>query len=176
LSGIVGPQKVGFGSFTIAGQVLRREVPANRIIGDAARSIDKDFHALNQFPHRVMKLNLEYIGQLAALQAWYRYVRLARIPIRSQYQDLRIVTQAAIDLLYVSIDERAQRLRQFLDERRLATPPLPSTVPPCPLGIEPSDPYVDHIKWVSDLSDAEVELGVSWLRSIVNQYGNTSCD
>jgi hypothetical protein len=34
LSGIVGPQKVGFGSFTVAGQVLRREVPSNRIVGD----------------------------------------------------------------------------------------------------------------------------------------------
>src|SRR6266404_1646114 len=79
LSGIVGPQKVGFGSLTLAGQVIRREVPPNRVVGDAARNVDKDFHALNQFPSRVLKLNLEYIGQLAALQAWYRHVRLARI-------------------------------------------------------------------------------------------------
>src|SRR6185436_10422934 len=34
LSGIVGPQKVGFGSCTVAGQVLRREVPPNRLVGD----------------------------------------------------------------------------------------------------------------------------------------------
>jgi len=170
LSGIVGPQKVGFGSFTVAGQVLRREVPPNRIVGDAARSIDRELHALNQFPSRILKLNLEYIGQLVALQAWYRHVRLARIPTSSEYEDLRIVTQAAIDLLSVSIDERVQRLRQFLDERGLATPALASTVPVCPLRIEPSHPYFDHIKWVSNLSDAEVELGISWLQSIVDQY------
>jgi hypothetical protein len=170
LSGIVGPQKVGFGSLTVAGQVLRREVPSNRIVGDAAHSIDKEFHTLNQFPRRIAKLNLEYIGQLAALQAWYRHVRLARIPKCSEYEDLRIVTQAARDLLSVSIDERVQRLRQFLDERGLATPPLSSMVPLCPLRIEPSNPYVDHIDWVSSLSDTDVQRGTSWLQSIVEQH------
>jgi acetyltransferase-like isoleucine patch superfamily enzyme len=170
LSGLVGPQKVGFGSLTVAGQVLRREVPPHRIVGDAGRSIDKKFHALDQFPSRILKLNLEYIGQLTALQAWYRHVRLARIPACSEYEDLRIVTQAAIDLLSVSIDERIQRLRQFLDERGRTTPALSSSVPVCPLRIEPSNPYRDHIKWVSNLSDAEVELGISWLQSIVEQY------
>jgi hypothetical protein len=170
LSGLVGPQKVGFGSFTLAGQVIRREVPPNRIVGDAARSIDKEFHALNQFPSRILKLNLEYIGQLAALQAWYRDVRLARIPTCPEYEDLRIVTQAAADLLSVSIDERVQRLRQFLDERDLAIPPLPSTVLPCPLGIEPSNPYVDHVDGVSGLPDTDAQLGISWLQATVEQY------
>jgi hypothetical protein len=170
LSGLVGPQKVGFGSFTLAGQVIRREVPPNRIVGDAARSIDKEFHALNQFPSRILKLNLEYIGQLAALQAWYRDVRLARIPTCPEYEDLRIVTQAAADLLSVSIDERVQRLRQFLDERDLAIPPLPSTVLPGPLRIEPSNPYVDHVDWVSGLPDTDAQLGISWLQATVEQY------
>src|SRR5215470_372020 len=169
LSGLVGPQKVGFGSLTVAGQVLRREVPSNRIVGDVARSIDEEFHTLNQFPSRILKLNLEYIGQLVALQAWYRHVRLARIPTSSEYEDLRIVTQAAIDLLSGSIDERVQRLRQFLDERGLATPALSSTIPPCPLKIEPSSPYVDHIDWLSGLSDADAQLGTLWLQSIVEQ-------
>jgi hypothetical protein len=117
-----------------------------------------------------LKLNLEYIGQLAALQAWYRHVRLARIPTCPAYEDLRIVTQAAADLLSVSIDERVQRLRQFLDERALAMPRLPSTVLPCPLRIKASNPYVDHVDWVSKLSDADVQLGISWLQAIVEQY------
>jgi hypothetical protein len=172
LSGIVGPQKVGFGSLTVAGQVLRREVPPNRILGDVARSIDEEFHTLNQFPRRILKLNLEYIGQLVALQAWYRHVRLARIPKCSEYEDLRIVTQAAIDLLSVSIDERVQRLRQFLDERGLATPQLSSTLPLCPLAIEPSNPYVDHIDWVASLSDADIQLGTCWLQAIVEQHSH----
>jgi acetyltransferase-like isoleucine patch superfamily enzyme len=170
LSAIVGPQKIGFGSFTLAGQVIRREVPPSRMVGDAARIVDKEFHALNQSPNRILKLNVEYIGQLAALQAWYRHVRLARIPTCSEYEDLRIVTQAAADLLSISIDERVQRLRQFLDERGLSTPPLPSTVPPCPLRIDPSIPYIDHVDWVSRLPDTDVQLGISWLRAIAEQY------
>jgi len=38
LSGIVGPQKVGFGSFTIAGQVLRRQIPASAFMFYAHRT------------------------------------------------------------------------------------------------------------------------------------------
>ena len=91
LSGIVGPQKVGFGSFTIAGQVLRREVPANRIVGDVPRNVDKEFHALYESPNRILKLNLEYIGQLSALRAWYCDVRLARIPALPDHEHLRVV-------------------------------------------------------------------------------------
>jgi acetyltransferase-like isoleucine patch superfamily enzyme len=168
LSGIVGPQKVGFGSFTIAGQVLRGEVPPNRMVGDAPRNVDKEFHALNDFPHRIRKLNLEYIGYLAALQAWYRDVRLARIPTRPEYEHLRIVTQAACELLSVSIDERIRRLRNYLEERGLPIPSLSFRTPPCPLRTEPSDTYFDHIKWVSGLSDVDVELGVSWLQSVAD--------
>src|SRR5215471_9560507 len=64
LSGIVGPQKVGFGSCTVAGQVLRREVPSNRLVGDVPRKVDKEFYARVEAPHRILKLNLEYIGHL----------------------------------------------------------------------------------------------------------------
>jgi hypothetical protein len=174
LSGMVGPQKVGFGSFTVAGQVLRREVLPNRIVGDAARSLDKEFHTLNQFPQRIVKLNLEYIGQLAALQAWYRHVRLARIPTSPKYNDLRIVVQAAADLLSVSIDERVKRLRQVLEERGLPIPTLPLTLPPWPLRIAPSNSYIDHINWVSSLSDTDIQLGTSWLQSIVEQHSQKS--
>jgi hypothetical protein len=83
---------------------------------------------------------------------------------------LRIVTQAAADLLCVSIDERVQRLRQFLDERGLETPMPPTAIPPCPLGIEPDHPYVDHIEWVSRLSGTEIQSGTSWLQAVVDQY------
>jgi hypothetical protein len=167
LSGIVGPQKVGFGSFTVAGQVLRREVPPNRIFGDTPRKVDREFSALVESPNRVTKLNLEYIGNLSALRAWYQNVRLARIPGLPNYEHLRIVVRAASELLFVSIEERLERLRQYLEERSLPVPSLSVVTPPCPLNIEPSSPYVDHVKWVSGLSDADVEQGVSWLQSIV---------
>jgi hypothetical protein len=115
-----------------------------------------------------LKLNLEYIGQLTALQAWYREVRLARIPPTQEYAHIRVVTQAALELLSVCIDERVERLRQFLEERGLPIPLLSFTNSRCPLSIEATHPYFDHIKWVTDLSPVEVEKGGSWLQSIVD--------
>jgi hypothetical protein len=168
LSGMVGPQKVGFGAFTIAGQVLRKEIPSNRVIGDVPRKVDREFYAPTKAPGRILKLNLEYIGHLTALRAWYREVRLARIPASQEYAHIRVVTQAALELLSVCIDERVERLRQFLEERGLPAPVLSFTNPPCPLSIEARHPYFDHIEWIMGLSHVEVEEGISWLRSIVD--------
>ena len=169
LSGLVGPQKVGFGSFTVAGQVVRKEIPSNRVVGDVPRKVDREFYNSTEGPNRILNLNLGYIGQLTALQAWYREVRLARIPVAPEYAHIRVVTQAALDLLSVCIDERVERLRQFLEERGLPIPSLPLSTPPCPLRVEARHPYVDHIKWIMDLSAVEVEKGVSWLQSIVDR-------
>ena len=169
LSGIVGPQKVGFGSFTIAGQVLRKEVPSNRVVGVVPHKVDREFYIPAEAPNRILKLNLEYIGQLTALQAWYREVRLARIPASREYTHVRVVTQAALELLSVCIGERVERLHQFLEERGLAIPYLSFANSPCPLTIEAKHPYFDHIKWVMDLPPVELEKGVSWLQSIVDR-------
>ena len=167
LSGIVGPQKVGFGSCTVAGQVLRREVPPNRLVGDVPREVDKEFYASVDAPTRILKLNLEYIGNLTALRAWYRDVRLARIPTDTKYEHMRVVTQAALKLLSVCIDERVARLRQFLEVRGTPLPSLSFVIPKCPLRVEPRSPYLDHIEWVAGLSDVDVQQGASWLQSIV---------
>jgi UDP-N-acetylglucosamine/UDP-N-acetylgalactosamine diphosphorylase len=176
LSGIVGPQRVGFGSFTLAGQVLRREVPPNRIVGDVPRNVDREFDSLKQSPDRIIKLNLEYIGQLTALRAWYRDVRLARIPECEKYGHLRIVIQAASELLSSSIAERTKRLREYLEERDLPIPLFPAETPTCPLRIDPTNPCLDHIEWVGALSDAEMRLGASWLQCIVDGYCRIETD
>jgi hypothetical protein len=167
LSGIVGPQKVGFGSCTVAGQVLRREVPPNRLVGDVPRKVDREFYASADAPARILKLNLEYIGNLTALLIWYRDVRLVRIPTDPKYEHIRVVTQAALKLLSLCIDERVARLRQFLEERGNPLPSLSLINRQCPLRVEPRSPYLDHIEWVAGLSDVDVQQGASWLQSIV---------
>ena len=167
LSGIVGPQKVGFGSCTVAGQIIRREVPPNRLVGDVPRKVDVEFCALMEAPTRILTLNLEYIGNLTALQAWYRDVRLVRIPNDPSYEHIRVVTQAAIALLSVCIDERVARLRQFLEARGTPFPSLSLANHQCPLRVEPRLPYVDHIEWVAGLTDVDVQQGTLWLQSIV---------
>src|SRR5262245_52539783 len=149
LSGIVGSQKVGFGSCTVAGQVLRREVPPNRLVGDVPRKVDREFYVSADAPARILKLNLEYIGNLTALLIWYRDVRLVRIPTDPKYEHIRVVTQAALKLLSVCIEERIKRLRQFLEERRTPLPSLSFVDRLCPLRVRPRYPYVDHIEWVA---------------------------
>jgi acetyltransferase-like isoleucine patch superfamily enzyme len=167
LSGIVGPQKVGFGSSTVAGQVLRREVPPNRLVGDVPRKVDKELYPSAHAPTRILKLNLEYIANLTALQVWYRDVRLQRIPADPTYEHIRIVTESALKLLSVCIDERVARLRWFLEERGTSLPSPSFVHRECLLSVERRSPYVDHIEWVAGLSDVDVEKGASWLRSIV---------
>jgi hypothetical protein len=163
-----GESPPGDSTFTVAGQVLRREVPSNRIVGDVPRKVDREFYALVEAPSRILKLNVEYIGQLTALQTWYREVRLARIPASPEYGHIRVVIRAALELLSVCIDERVHRLRQFLEERGLPIPSLSFANPPCPLRIEARSPYFDHIEWIMGLSNVEVEMGVSWLQSIAD--------
>src|SRR5262249_191703 len=136
LSAMVGPQTVGFGSLTVAGQVIRRAVPANRIVGDVSQKVDRDITEMTMSPERVLGLNLAYIGQLAALQAWYREVRLARIPDDGEHGHIAVVTAAAADLLSTCIAERVQRLREFLEERSRPLPRLSFAAPPCPLKVE----------------------------------------
>ena len=94
---------------------------------------------------------------------------MARIPVSREYEHIRVVTQAALELLSVSIDERLERLRQFLEERGLPIPSLSFSNQPCPLRIEARHPYVDHINWIMGLSQVEVEKGLSWLQSIVDR-------
>jgi len=114
-------------------------------------------------------MNLEYIGNLSALKVWYLNVRLARTPKQPDHEHLRIVTRAASEVLSGCIDERVERLRTYLEERHMPVPRLSVDTPLCPLNVETSGVYVDHVKWVSTLSDADVELGVSWLKSIVEK-------
>ena len=45
-------------------------------------------------------------------------------------------------------------------------PQLAFNVPPCPLTIEISEPYVDHVDWVKSLSKADVAKGMAWLHAI----------
>ncbi|MCK5057110.1 MAG: UDP-N-acetylglucosamine pyrophosphorylase [Candidatus Aminicenantes bacterium] len=165
--GVVGPQKVGFGSITAAGQVIRDEVPENRLVCKPAPEIDKESsrHRTDP-PEKRTELNLEYIGQLLALKAWYEEVRLSRIPGSEEFDHLRIVTEEAIKTLQTCIQERINRLLSFLAERVADRPVIKFDVKPCPLTIKCEQPYVDHVDWVRGVPEDFLREGVSWLKSI----------
>ena len=168
-SGMVGPQQVGFGSITAAGQMIRKAVAENHLVSEAMPNINKvTTPNRTDPPGRRKKLNIEYIGQLLALKAWYESVRLQRIPSTKEFDHLRIVTAEAINNLDICIQERINRLRSFLLERVAGTPSVEFNIKPCPLQINNIQPFVEHTDWVKSVPDSFIEESQHWLKAIVS--------
>jgi hypothetical protein len=166
-SGMVGPNRIGYGTFTVAGQVIRSDVGARRIHAETLRGIDTPwtFEARGLSGPRVER-NLEYVGQLAALRAWYVAVRKARLTGEQRQSHLGMTMDAAIHLIDSSMSERWFRLAQFLGVSTLPAMQLPSIA--CPLAIEPSS--MSHVEWLRTLSDDAVNTGTDWLQTIVQEF------
>jgi len=175
LSGMVGPTKVGFGSFTVAGQIVRSDVRDNRVHSEVSRKIDApwDFRQRGLTEPRVER-NLEYIGHLTALGAWYTEVRKAQLPREQHSSHLGQTLDAAISVLDDGITERTARLQQFLSARNVSLPPLRFPSIACPLQIAAQSGPYDHIAWVKNLSNDEVKLGTGWLQEIVDTFVRTN--
>jgi len=173
--GMVGPRTVGYGSVVGAGQVVRRDVPAGRLVVAPPPEIDEP--AREPRARRidwVRGQNAQYIGQLVALREWYRQVRVARLPDPSGPDHRAVVTREAIATLDVCIAERWSRLRGFLEEHgRTLLPIEEGPSPPCPLAAGPAGEDLDHVAWVRRLSAAEVDLGKAWLQAIVDRVVGT---
>jgi hypothetical protein len=169
MSGMVGPGRVGFGSFTVAGQVIRSDVSAGRIHSEPPRRIDApwDFRPRGLSAPRIER-NLEYIGHLVALRAWYLSVRKPRLSLSQASLHLGMTIDAAIDLLDGSIVERWTRLAQFVGGRGGHLPPIKSPTIPCPLLVEPGS--ASHLVWVRSLAEKDVAIGTRWLQKIVDTF------
>lgn len=167
--GLVGPGRVGYGAVTGAGQVVRRAVAPERMVLEGSLALDRPFPPgkLDALQPRLRR-NVEYVGQLVALRAWYRHVRLARVPTSDE--PLRTVLEAALETLDLCIEERVQRLRAFVRERGGTVPELPvdAEPPACPLPLRDA-PELDHVAWVGALDAAQVEAGIAWLTAIATR-------
>jgi len=166
LSGMVGPQQVGFGSFSVAGQIIRSDIADHRIYSDQPRRIDApwDFGIRGTTDDRLQR-NLEYIGHLCALRAWYVDVRMARLSPNDSSSHQAMTLTAARKLIEGGIAERISRLDQYLKARNAILPSITFPAIECPLRIAPST--VNHVDWVKSLSDEDVRRGSQWLQDIV---------
>lgn len=168
--GLVGPAVVGYGSVLGAGQVQRGDVPPERMVLAPPSPIDRSLvpSLLGRVQPRARK-NLFYIGQVYALREWYRQVRLPRIP-----EGRRPVIQAALENLDSAIEERVRQLTRFLNERGVSSFRLePGQMPACPLELAGNG---DHVTWVQQRSEAEVQAGREWLVSIVQRVVDSAED
>ncbi len=167
--GMIGPRSVGFGAVAAAGQVLRRDLAAGRLGSEPTPKVDSPIraaHAGRTQPRA--ERNVAYIGQLVALRAWYRDVRLAREGSAGPREVLR----RAIETIEFAIAERVDRLRAFLVERGEPMPELElDPHVPCPIDVGAQDRAVDHIAWVQALGDSEVATMRGWLQAVVSAVG-----
>jgi hypothetical protein len=169
LSGMVGPLQVGFGSFSVAGQMIRSDIADHRIYSDLPRKVDApwDF-GIRDISDARLQRNLEYIGHLCALRAWYVDVRMARLSPDDSSAHQAMMLTAAIKLIEDSVAERISRLDQYLRVRNAVRPAITFPAIECPLRIAPGNFAADHVDWVKSLSDDEVRRGSRWLQDIVD--------
>ncbi|MCA9713634.1 MAG: UDP-N-acetylglucosamine pyrophosphorylase [Myxococcales bacterium] len=169
--GMIGPRRVGFGAVAGAGQVLRRDVPADHLSVQTSRTV---LRALSTellgpcAPRR--EQNIRYIANLEALRAFYRELRLPRLPGEDEFAGEREVLEAAIETLSLAIRERVKRLAAFLEERGERPPAFrPRPRLPCPLEITRARArdYVDHVRWIQGRTDLEANMLRGWLIAIV---------
>ena len=177
LSGLVGPGEVGFGSMTIAGQVIRRPVGADRLSGAVPPSVDRDMPTSSSVVvgnRAKLRANFHYVGQLCALRAWYVQVRIAR---RARFEgDGEVhaeVLAAGVRALDAMIRERLLRLDQYCPDNRWSMDAfLPGSEG---AGMPREDvaqalrdhrPDLPHLDWVRSLDGGLVEQGVGWLHGV----------
>jgi hypothetical protein len=175
LSGIVGPGKVGFGAFTVAGQIIREEVPDRTLFGSIGRRVLRDFDR-SQHSKTTAKIsdNLRFLGQLHALKAWYSEVRLLRERKGECSTAGQTVIGAALVVIDECISERLSRLNSFVQSVGLPSLEPSVKVAPCPLSSELLDGPVEHLDWVRALSTRQTDVARSWLRSIAQSVANGS--
>ena len=118
--GLVGPRRIAYGTVLAAGQICRQDVlTPGRLIRAAASAggIDRPYdpRVMGGVGRRVVA-NLQYLGNLLALDAWWRVVR-ARFA-RETWQ--RHCHEGALLRLTEMFDERMKRLDQFAEKAALS--------------------------------------------------------
>jgi UDP-N-acetylglucosamine/UDP-N-acetylgalactosamine diphosphorylase len=114
LAGVVGPARVGFGSVLAAGSVYRADYDEGLLVlGERTREGSTTFRprALGAIRAKVSK-NLVYVGELAALWAWYAHVR----PLLTDRDPLaQAVIASGRAMVEANIDERIKQIDRFRD-------------------------------------------------------------
>lgn len=108
--GLVGPIRLAFGTVVPAGQILRKDVPDPLHLvlegPPPPGRLPFDGRAYGKVD-RIIRNNLAYIGNIAALKAWYRS---ARTPVMQGDAWSRAALEGALATLDLITSERIKRL------------------------------------------------------------------
>lgn len=114
--GLVGPVRIGYGTVIPAGVIWRGDAPEGGQIlnpppqeGGIKPYQAGAYHGIN----RIVLNNLFYLGNLRALQAWYRFVRR---PFMTGDEFTALCCEGALNQLNSAIDERIKRLKELAEK------------------------------------------------------------
>jgi hypothetical protein len=108
--GAVGPVRVGYGTVVAAGSVLLHDIPED---GQLVAAVPPPGFQRDHRPHtyknltRVVRNNVIYLANLAALEEWYKKVRE---PFFARQDMGPLVYEGALEMLALAKEERAKRL------------------------------------------------------------------
>jgi hypothetical protein len=139
--GLVGPLRIAYGTILAAGMICRRDVPEpGRLLFGQPR------HGAGSIPYepghygqigRILRNNMVYIGNLRALDAWYRHVRtpfMVRDPWHAACHE------GVLQRLREGTAERVRRLKQLADKMQrsleFARTRHGETLPDSPYGLQ----------------------------------------
>ncbi|HON48452.1 MAG: UDP-N-acetylglucosamine pyrophosphorylase [Kiritimatiellae bacterium] len=197
--GMVGPCAIAYGTVIPAGQIWRGDitVPGHLVAKPAFRApIDMPYNA-RCYPaiKRVIRSNLRYIGNIAALDMWYRVVR-ARFMLADPYSvacyaGARLRLAEILDERMSRLDELAHKVEQSLacvpdataaDEHRAFVDGWPAlkstltawlgarecaTVPEAVQAVVTALPSADYLRAIQSLSVAATQTLTGWLEQAV---------
>lgn len=139
--GLVGPVRITYGTILAAGMICRRDrlEPGRLIYGQTGRGTASVPYEPDHYGQigRILRNNLIYVGNLHALDAWYRHVRaplMARDPWRA------LCREGAHRRLREGVAERTKRLEQLADKMprslELARARHGDALPASPYGLQ----------------------------------------
>ncbi|MFY9398283.1 MAG: UDP-N-acetylglucosamine pyrophosphorylase [Desulfomonilia bacterium] len=113
--GMVGPLRVGFGTVVAAGTVLRQDfLEDNRLVtsGGGPGTVREYRPALYPGLERIVRNNLIYLANLAALREWYVHVRR---PFLEAEEFGELIHAGLLDKLSLAVKERLKRLEALAE-------------------------------------------------------------
>ena len=191
--GAVGPVRTGFGTVVGAGAVLRADVPDDGmlVLPEAPAGVNRPVETASYRKlAAVLAKNITYLGNLSALESWYRQVRRLFLT-RLEYGDA--ILAGALDCLASARTERIKRLGRLIEKVRPDTPERQELVDnrakllatltvadgPAPAHVirkfgAASGDGMEYLDAIATLNDEERHDITAWLSAIVAEQHRTA--
>lgn len=160
--GAVGPVSVAYGTILAAGSILRKSVDEPGLLvrtSNPAKDLQLPYDvSRSSSPSLKLELNRKYLGQLAALRAWYDQ-------IRSRFFRAPCIAAFASRLIQDMISERQKRVVDFHRINHLEYIPENWVIPePTPAPVIPRIEEPDYHAWLDALPESDRIRQQNWLR------------